>query len=118
MQEDSMGARIAEAREAAGYSAAQAARRLGIHSKTLQRWERGESEPRGNRLMMLAGMFGVTPAWLLGGEQYSQGRTENDWDQVRSQLTNARQMLASLNSIIDSLEKKVDQATGVSSGED
>ena len=110
MKDASIGARIAEAREAAGYSAAQAARRLGVDSRTLQRWERDESVPRGNRLMMLAGLLGVSPAWLLVGEQQLPSRSDSDWTQVKSQLANARQMLDSLASIVDSLERRVDRA--------
>ena len=33
----------------------------------MQAWESDRSEPRANRLTMLAGFLGVTPTWLLYG---------------------------------------------------
>ena len=65
---DTIGGRLSAAREASGQSLAQAARRLGIKSKTLSDWENDRSEPRANRLVMLAGMLNVTPAWILTGQ--------------------------------------------------
>ena len=34
---------------------------------TIAAWESDRSEPRANRLTMLAGVLGVSPAWLLHG---------------------------------------------------
>ena len=42
---DTLGARIGYARERAGLSTAQLARRLGVKSRTLANWERDETEP-------------------------------------------------------------------------
>lgn len=65
--EDTMGGRIVAAREVTGYSTAQLARRLGVKTVTMQNWENDRSEPRSNKLAMLAGLLGVTPGWLLTG---------------------------------------------------
>lgn len=65
--DDSLGGRIATAREAAGMSLTQLAKRLGIKTSTLSNWESDRSEPRSNRLIMLAGALGVSPSWLLVG---------------------------------------------------
>jgi len=62
-----LGSRIIEAREALGLSTAQLARRLGISTPTLAKWENGAADPRTNRLVTLAGMLGVSPTWLLSG---------------------------------------------------
>ncbi len=64
---DTMGGRINRAREAAGYSTAQLARRLGVKTQTLSMWETDRSAPRSNRLTMLAGLLNVSPGWLLVG---------------------------------------------------
>ncbi|MGP1355048.1 helix-turn-helix domain-containing protein [Roseicyclus sp.] len=56
------------AREAAGLSQAELARRLGVKVNTIRAWENDRSEPRANRLQMLAGMLGVSIMWLLNGE--------------------------------------------------
>lgn len=62
------GDRLAGAREQAGMSQAQLAARLGIKTKTLERWENDHAEPRANRLSMLAGLLNVPFRWLLTGE--------------------------------------------------
>ncbi|WP_424984580.1 helix-turn-helix domain-containing protein [Microbulbifer sp. S227A] len=62
------GDRVAGAREAADMSQAELARRLGIKKSTLIGWEDDISEPRANRLSMLAGVLNVSIKWLLTGE--------------------------------------------------
>ena len=64
---DTLGGRILRAREAYGVNTAQLARRSGVKSATIAAWESDRSEPRANRLTMLAGVLGVSPAWLLHG---------------------------------------------------
>jgi len=64
---DTMGGRISAAREASGLTVAQAARRLGVKTATLSNWENDRSEPRANRLTMLAGLLNVSPMWLITG---------------------------------------------------
>lgn len=64
---DTLGGRILRAREASGVSTAQLARRIGVKSATIAAWESDRSEPRANRLTTLAGVLGVSPAWLLHG---------------------------------------------------
>ncbi|MCL4675898.1 MAG: helix-turn-helix domain-containing protein, partial [Pararhodobacter sp.] len=44
------------------------AQRLGVRAKTLRDWENDASEPRANRLQMLAALLGVSLRWLLTGE--------------------------------------------------
>ena len=62
------GDRLAGAREASGMSQKDLARRLGVRLKTLQAWENDMTDPRANRLQMLAGMLNVSLRWLLTGE--------------------------------------------------
>ena len=63
-----MGGRIQKAREARGLTVSQLARRTGVLSKTLHNWETNRSEPRANKLQLLAGLLSVHPLWLLNGE--------------------------------------------------
>lgn len=63
-----LGDRIAAGREAAGLSQSELAQRLGVRPKTLRDWENDLSEPRANRLQMLAALLGVSLRWLLTGE--------------------------------------------------
>ncbi|MEM0935609.1 MAG: helix-turn-helix domain-containing protein [Pseudomonadota bacterium] len=62
------GDRVAGAREALGIGQPELARRLGVKVKTLRDWENDLSEPRANKLQMLAGILGVSLMWLLNGE--------------------------------------------------
>ncbi|SHE99783.1 Helix-turn-helix [Ruegeria intermedia] len=62
------GDRLAGAREAAGMTQAQLARRLGVKKATVVGWENDMSEPRANKLSMMAGMLNVSIMWLLTGE--------------------------------------------------
>ena len=66
--EVTMGGRIKKAREARGLTVSQLARRTGVLSKTLHNWETNLSEPRANKLQLLAGVLSVPPLWLLNGE--------------------------------------------------
>ena len=62
------GDRVAGAREAANLSQAQLARYLGVRKSTLAGWEDDASEPRANKLSMMAGVLNVSITWLLTGE--------------------------------------------------
>lgn len=62
------GDRLAASREAAGMTQEVLAKRLGVKIKSLQAWEDDVSEPRANRLSMLAGILNVSIVWLITGE--------------------------------------------------
>lgn len=62
------GDRLTTAREAQGLDQATFARRLGIKVQTLRNWEEDRSEPRANRLQMIAGMLNVSMVWLMSGQ--------------------------------------------------
>jgi len=62
-----LGDRITGARDAGGMDQKQLAKRLGIKLTTLQDWENDVSEPRANKLQMLAGLLNVSITWLLEG---------------------------------------------------
>ena len=66
--ETTLGGRIQQARAARSLSVSQLAQRAGVTPETVRNWESDRSEPRINKLQMLAGMLGVPPLWLLGGE--------------------------------------------------
>ncbi|MEL6478294.1 MAG: helix-turn-helix transcriptional regulator [Pseudomonadota bacterium] len=62
------GDRLVFAREGQGLTQAQLARRLGLKVATVQNWENDRSEPRANKVQMLAGFLNVSIVWLLTGE--------------------------------------------------
>lgn len=61
------GDRLAYARDSVGMTQAQLARRVGVKLQTLKNWEEDRSEPRANRVQMLAGMLNVSIVWLMSG---------------------------------------------------
>lgn len=62
------GDRVAGAREQAGMTQPELARRLGVKIATLRAWEEDRSEPRANKLSMLSGLLNVSLPWLLSGQ--------------------------------------------------
>ncbi|MBO6639440.1 MAG: helix-turn-helix domain-containing protein [Roseitalea sp.] len=102
---DTLGGRIVSARETAGLTTAQLARRLGVKSATLQNWESDRSEPRSNKLFMLAGLLNVSPTWLINGLGESPGETLP----ARTEVTIAREQLVELRGQIEKLTGSIDQ---------
>ena len=107
------GDRVAGAREAAGMTQAELARRLGVRQRTLAGWEDDMSEPRANKLQMLAGMLNVSIRWLLTGEgdgldgPPDSGGLDTD---ARALLTELRQMrgeIAALAERTGRIEKRL-----------
>ena len=74
------GDRLSAAIEKSGMTQKLVAKRLGIKLATLKSWEQDISEPRANRLSMLAGLLGVSVMWLLHGRgegvDYSDSETQ------------------------------------------
>ena len=108
-QSDTIGGRIGRAREAAGLSVAQAARRLGVKTVTWQGWENDRAEPRSNKLTMIAGTLGVSPAWLLTG--LGDGPTEAVDDEVhllRQEVRLISQDVASAQARLDAVLKRLE----------
>ncbi len=67
MTANTLGNRIKQARDIKNYSITQLSRRLAVAPTTLKKWEAGRSDPRTNKLNMLAGVLGVSMQWLLEG---------------------------------------------------
>lgn len=108
-QSDTIGGRIARAREAAGLTVAQAARRLGVKTATWQGWENDRAEPRSNKLLMMAGTFSVSPTWLLGG--YGDGPTEVIEDEVqvlRQELKSVAQDVAAAQARLEAVLERLE----------
>lgn len=108
------GDRIATAREALGMSSNQLARRLGIKAQTLRNWEEDRSEPRANKLQMLAGMLNVSIIWLMSGagEGPASGwiedeAVEGDLDLLLSELREIRVAQSALTTRLGKLEKRL-----------
>ena len=66
--ESTLGERICNARQAAGLTLNLASHLAGVKASTLRDWERDRSEPRVNKLVALAGIFGASTTHLLAEE--------------------------------------------------
>lgn len=107
--QDTLGGRLYKARESAGLTVAQAARRLGIQSKTWKLWENDQSEPRSNRLMMAAGVLGVSPSWLLMGQgEGPQDGPANEIASLRKELEAAMTDFESAYSKMKVIQERLD----------
>lgn len=93
------GDRVAGARDQAGMTQDQLARRLGVKLRTVQGWENDALEPRANKLQMLAGMLNVSIVWLLTGEGDGPDGPPPDRPAYSPARAEARQVLAELSRI-------------------
>jgi transcriptional regulator with XRE-family HTH domain len=100
------GDRLAAARENAGMTQAQLARRLGVRKATLTGWEDDLSEPRANKLQMMAGLLNVSIMWLLNGE----GDGVSAPDENTSEDTNLSHAVAELHAIQSELRRLAERA--------
>lgn len=106
-----LGERICKARDAAALSTAQLARRLGIKTSTLQAWESDRSEPRSNKLVLLAGILNVSPSWLLIGRGEAPSETAQetlDMDGLRLALDDLQKQAQSVADEIDRLKERLE----------
>lgn len=65
--DDTLGGRLSFARDAAGLTIESLAGRLGLTVEAVHDWESDRAEPSPLLLRDLAGIFGVSPAWLMTG---------------------------------------------------
>lgn len=106
------GDRLAGARDAAGLDQEEFARRLGIKLKTVEAWENDQSEPRANKLQMVAGLLNVSIRWLLigqgnGPEEPVDPETTRDFNQFLLDLRQVRTQYAQLGETLGRLEKRL-----------
>ena len=61
------GDRLCAARDAAGLNQSMLAEKIGVKLKTVQAWESDSTEPRANKLQMVAALLNVSMVWLMSG---------------------------------------------------
>ena len=112
------GDRLAAAREAASLTQKELALKVGIKLSTLRNWENDLSEPRANRLNMLAGLLGVSLSWLLTGEGEGVLLSDDgegmsaDVGALLTELRAARAQISSTNDRLALIEKRLREALG------
>ncbi|MFO7770763.1 helix-turn-helix transcriptional regulator [Roseovarius gahaiensis] len=117
------GDRVAGAREQAGMTQQELAKRLGVKLKTLKGWENDLSEPRANKLSMMAGLLNVSLLWLLSGEgngpdaPSDEGELSRDVTEMLTEIRDIRTHLIQYTDRLGRLEKSLrsklkDEASG------
>ena len=108
---DTLGGRIWRARDALNLSAQELADRLGVRTDTISAWERDRSEPRTNRLFTLAGVLGVSPAWLIAGigEAPKDDLSNSVAGQLRDQLAQVKKLHEQTGKAISALEMEINR---------
>ena len=107
------GDRISGAREASGMNQTQLAKSLGVKLATLKGWEQDLSEPRANKLSMLAGLLNVSVMWLLNGEGKgvddpdSEPKVEKGLNDTLLEMRELRTVLKSSSDKLGMLEKRL-----------
>ena len=102
------GDRLSAAIEKSGMTQKLVSKRLGIKVATLKSWEQDISEPRANRLSMLAGLLGVSIMWLLHGEGDGVEHSDNETHvtpEINDLLFEVRALQTGLLSSADKLAK-------------
>ncbi len=109
-QHDTLGGRLVRAREAQDLTTSQFARQLGIKTTTLEAWESDRSEPRSNKLLMLAGMLNVSPTWLLtgAGESPPDAIDEIELTHIRSTVERLNAHVQTIANDLQQLERRLD----------
>lgn len=81
-----LGQRIGEAREAAGLSKAQLAKRLRVSGTAVWNWERNDVTPRPEMLKQIGAALRVTEAYLLTGHTAGHRTATQIIDDARAQI--------------------------------
>ncbi|WP_455271892.1 helix-turn-helix domain-containing protein [Rhizobium herbae] len=108
---DTLGGRIWRARDAMNLSTKDLANQLGVRTDTIAAWERDRSEPRTNRLFMLAGVLGVAPAWLIAGigDAPKDDLSSTASGQLRDQLAQVKKLHEQTGKAISALEMEINR---------
>lgn len=105
------GDRLVAARNNSMMSSKEVAARLGVKSSTVERWEADQSEPRPNKLQLLAGVLNVSMLWLMTGEGDELGEERVPASSADSEILGELRTLIAENLIIgrrlSKLERKL-----------
>ena len=107
------GDRLVAAREKSNLSQQDLAKHLGVKSSTIKSWENDNSEPRANRLSMLAGLLNVSITWLISAEgsgveaPKKMDEMPDDLHEPLKELTALRLNLLKNVDRINNIEKKL-----------
>lgn len=99
------GDRLEAARLAKGITTHQLAEQIGVKHKTVDAWENNSTEPRANKVQMLAGLLNVSMMWLISG----QGNGTYDVVETYDRPEGINDVLAEMRDLKRTLLKAVDR---------
>lgn len=77
---------------------------MAVKPETYKRWEAGGREPRVNKLTTLAGVLGVSPGWLLSGDEEHISMLSND-----EKIASFRQRISQLSDVQSRIQVMLDE---------
>lgn len=106
---DTLGGRITRARDLAALTLQETASRIGVTDETLAEWESDRSEPRANKIMTLAGILGVSPAWLISGagDAPQPPGITIAVDEMAGEINRLRELALQITASVESLESRL-----------
>ncbi|MXU65697.1 helix-turn-helix domain-containing protein [Rhodobacteraceae bacterium KN286] len=107
-----LGDRITAARLQAGLDQAGLAQAIGLSPKTIANWELDRTEPRANRMQMLAGVLNVSLGWLMNGTAGDEAALApgDETDAMRAEIEAIRTLHKELGDRLERLILLVDRA--------
>lgn len=106
--EQPLGPRLRVARENAGLSVEELARRIGVETASVAAWENDERPPRANRLMMLCGVLDISIKWLLEGrEDLYMARDDDSLAAIGGEFERLRAIMTEVNGVLCTLSDRV-----------
>ena len=112
---DTLGGRITRARDLASLTPEEAASHIGVTYETLAEWESDRSEPRANKIMTLAGVLGVSPAWLISGagDAPQSQNLSVAVDEMTGEINRLRELALQITASVETLESRLKTLTRV-----
>jgi len=97
---ETLGERLAEARNSSGLNQSQAAKQIGVQAQTLSGYESGYREPSYDILLKLASLYHVTTDYLLGLEKKKaievEGLTDDELNAFKTLISDLAEKNAKL----------------------
>ncbi len=94
---------------------------MSVKPSTIESWEAGRSEPRANKLVMLAGVLGIPVLWLLDGEMPDGVSFEVDLNETSAPARKLKRAIALQGELaallqeiaadVSRLQRDIDRAT-------
>jgi HTH-type transcriptional regulator, cell division transcriptional repressor len=109
--DDTLGGRLSSSRDAAGITIPALAKQLGVGEDTVIAWESDRAEPRPSLLRDIAGIFGVSPIWLMtgAGEAPPEMSEERALEAVKIELARLQSAYKDMGRLIEATGRQLER---------